>query len=66
MTQRSAQLRAHQQNIERYQRLLNSNLSEVELQFVEQRLSEERFALAMLQFMSSSDAKKNNLPDALQ
>ena len=66
MTQRSAQLRAHQQNIERYQRLLNSNLSEVEMKFVELRLSEERFALAMLQFMSSSNEKKNNLPDALQ
>jgi hypothetical protein len=45
-------LQAHQRNIERYEKLLKSKLNATELRFVEQRLSEERFALAMLQFMS--------------
>ena len=52
MNGRINRLRAHQRNIDRYQGLLKSGLSDIELRFVEQRLSEERFALAMLQFMS--------------
>jgi hypothetical protein len=56
-------LRAHQGNIDRYQGLLKSSLSEIELRFVEQRLSEERLALAMLQFMSPSNSSdKDDLP----
>jgi hypothetical protein len=55
MNERIARLRAHQRNIDRYEGLLRSTLSEVELRFVEQRLSEERLALAMLQFMSPSN-----------
>jgi hypothetical protein len=49
-------LQAHQNNIERYQGLLNTKLSEVELRFVERRLSEERFAIEMLRFMSRENA----------
>jgi hypothetical protein len=55
MNERIARLRAHQRNIDRYEGLLRSTLSEIELRFVEQRLSEERLALAMLQFMSPSN-----------
>ena len=65
MNERIARLRAHQRNIDRYQGLLKSSLSEIELRFVEQRLSEERLALVMLQFMSPSNSfNKDDLPDA--
>ena len=43
-----ARLRAHQQNIERYQRLLKTKLTDLESKFLEKRLSEERFLMAML------------------
>jgi len=36
---------AHRKNIERYQRLLKTYLTDVERRFVEQRLAEERAAL---------------------
>jgi hypothetical protein len=37
-----------QQNIERYQRLLKTELTELETEYLEKRLSEERFWMAML------------------
>jgi len=40
MSERIARLRAHQNNIDRYEGLLRSTLSAIELRFVEQRLSE--------------------------
>jgi hypothetical protein len=40
MNERIARLRAHQRNIDRYEGLLRSTLSTMELRFVEQRLSE--------------------------
>lgn len=49
---RIARLRAHQKNIERYQSLLKTKLSEVETKFLERRLSEERFSVAMLDCMA--------------
>jgi hypothetical protein len=52
MDERIARLRAHQSNVERYQRLLKTKLSDLESQYLEKRLSEERFAIAMLDFMS--------------
>ena len=52
MKDRIARLRAHKQNIDRYQSLLATNLSELELQFLQKRLSEERIALAMIEEMS--------------
>ena len=61
MSERVNRLRSHQRNIDRYQGLLKSGLSDVELRFVEQRLSEERFALAMLQFMNGSTKMKGVL-----
>jgi hypothetical protein len=39
-----AHLRAHVSNISRYRRLLKTNLSELERQFLERRLREEMFA----------------------
>lgn len=67
MEEKIARLRAHQCNIDRYEGLLKSKLSAVELRFVERRLSEERFALALLQFMSpSTSSTEIEIPDALQ
>jgi hypothetical protein len=54
MNERIARLRTHQKNIEQYQSLLKTNLNDVEVQFLEKRLSEERLAIAMLQFMGPS------------
>lgn len=56
MNDRLARLHTYQRNIDRYERLLESNLSAIELRFVERRLSEERFALAMEQFLSPSNS----------
>jgi hypothetical protein len=54
METKVVQLRAHQKNIDRYEGLLQTKLSEVERQCIEKRLSEERLAMTMLQFMSPS------------
>ncbi|MGY4626270.1 hypothetical protein [Bradyrhizobium sp. USDA 4486] len=43
-----ARIRAHRNNIFRYRRLLKTRLSDLERQFIERRLSEERAALAAL------------------
>jgi hypothetical protein len=66
MNEKIARLRTHKQNIDRYEGLLKSALSEIELRFIEQRLSEERLALAMLQFMSPIDSKEDDHPGAPQ
>jgi hypothetical protein len=50
---RTVQLRTHQKNIDRYENMLKTELSDVERQFVQKRLSEERFTIALLQFMSA-------------
>ena len=52
MDERIARLRTHQRNIDRYQGLLRTKLSELESQFLERRLSEERQALATLVFLT--------------
>ena len=52
MTDRIARLRNHELNIERYQDLLKTRLSDIEQHYIEKRLSEERFSVAMLQFMA--------------
>jgi hypothetical protein len=48
--------------------LLETNLSEVERQYIEKRISEERLAMAMLQFMSPASAGQRGtiLPGALE
>jgi len=53
-----ARLRAHQQNIERYERLLKTQLTELEAKFLQKRLWEERFWMAML-------TKDRDVPAAL-
>jgi hypothetical protein len=40
-----ARLRAHDTNINRYRRLLRTNLSDLERQFIERRLNEEEAAI---------------------
>jgi hypothetical protein len=58
MDERSARLHSHQKNIDRYQGLLKTKLSEAEKQYFERRLSEERIAIAMLDVLSPSAASK--------
>lgn len=43
-----ARLRAHRDNIERYRRLLETNLTELEREYVERRLWEEQSSLSTL------------------
>jgi hypothetical protein len=50
MDEKIARLSVHLRNIHRYQNLLKTELTEIELQFLERRLSEERFAAAKLHF----------------
>ena len=52
METRIVQLRTHQKNIDRYEGLLETKLSEVERLYIEKCVSEERFAIAILQFTS--------------
>ena len=54
METRIVQLRTHQKNMSRYENMLKAELTDVERQFVQRRLSEERFTIALLQFMSPS------------
>jgi hypothetical protein len=56
MDEREARLRGHEQNISHYKSILKTRLTEVEMHFVERRLAEERFKIAMLEFMSPSHA----------
>jgi hypothetical protein len=51
---RTVQLRTHQKNIDRYENMLKTELTDRDRQFVQRRLSEERFTIALLQFMSPS------------
>jgi hypothetical protein len=46
--QQLARLRAHSSNIQRYRYLLQTNLTELERQFVERRLTEEQSNLTSL------------------
>jgi len=47
-------------------RLLKTKLSEAEVHYIEERLSEERFSVAMLQFMSPTNqdfGERSNRPE---
>ena len=55
MDERDARLRAHQQNIDRYEGLLKTRLNDVERHYLERCLSEERFAIRMLDFKAGYD-----------
>jgi hypothetical protein len=51
MNARIERLRTHQANIDRYESMLGTDLTTTERQFVEQRLSEERLGMALVQCM---------------
>ena len=51
MEKRIVQLRTHQKNISRYENMLKTELTDLERQFVQKRLSEERFTIALLQYL---------------
>jgi hypothetical protein len=53
MEERITRLRAHLSNIDRYQSLLKTKLSDAEQQYLEKRLAEERFAITALNFTSA-------------
>jgi hypothetical protein len=61
-------LSVHQKNIERYEHLLETQLSEIERQYIDKRISEERLAMATLQLMSPASAgqRGTSLPGALE
>jgi hypothetical protein len=64
METRIVQLRTHKKNIDRYEGLLETKLSEVERLYIEKCVSEERLAIAMLDLMSPSPASKGiTVPD---
>jgi hypothetical protein len=65
MDERIARLRTHQKNIDRYQGLLRTKLSELESQFLERRLSEERQALATLEFLTPRLNTETKAPEGL-
>ena len=48
METRAVQLRTRQANVERYENMLKTVLIDLERQFVQKRVSEERLAIAML------------------
>jgi hypothetical protein len=60
MNERIARLRTRQKNVERYQSLLKTKLNDLEVEFLEKRLSEERLAIAILRFMGPSGASKGD------
>lgn len=66
MDEKIARLRAHQRNIDRYQRLLETKLSELESKYLERRLSEERFWVAMLGGPSDASSNECDLQAALE
>lgn len=60
--ERLARLRAHESNINRYNRLLKTNLSELERGFLKQRLAEEKSAVARLTQADHLDEGDSCLP----
>ena len=62
MEERITRLRAHLRNIDRYQSLLKTKLSDAEQRYLESRLSEERFAITTLKF-TSSEIKAYDRPE---
>lgn len=58
-----ARLKVHLGNIERYENLLKTRVSEIEAKYLERRLSEERLATVILRFTSApSDESKGHYP----
>jgi hypothetical protein len=65
MDERIVRLLVHQKNIERYQSLLKTKLSEFQTHYFEARLSEERFAITLLGFITPPP-REDDLPNTLQ
>jgi hypothetical protein len=64
-----ARLQTHRNNIHRYRRLLGTQLSELERQYLERRLSEEQTAIEMLSTifplkLGAVNAPRGPSPDA--
>jgi hypothetical protein len=55
--QQLARLRTHRSNIQRYRNLLKTNLTEIERQFVQRRLTEEQSNLERLAISLPSDLR---------
>jgi hypothetical protein len=54
-------------NIDRYQALLTTNLSDIETEYVTRKLTEEQFALSIMQSMDQSDpSSEEMLHDKIQ
>ena len=62
--EKAARLRAHNNNIIRYRRLLETDLSDLERGFIERRLSEERSAMKSLANHPVSGGRDWNSPPA--
>jgi len=61
MDERIARLHAHLRNIDRYQNLLKTKLTEVEVQILEKCPSEGRFAIAMPHVSPSVQSSGHNI-----
>jgi len=59
MVARFALIQAHDDSIRRYQRLLNTRLTDLEREFIESRISEER---STLQSIREGRGEVNSLP----
>jgi hypothetical protein len=66
MDEKTAALLRTQKNIARYQKLLKFSLSKAEANFLERRLAEERFALAIMDCMSPIPSKASDFRRALE
>ena len=60
--QQLARLRTHRSNIQRYRNLLQTNLTELERQFVEKRLIEEQSNLESLATSLPNDFRGSKAP----
>jgi hypothetical protein len=66
MEERIARLRTHQKNIDRYQGLLlKVALNRIEMEFLERRLSDERLAMAKLEFFLTQIEQERPLKGGL-
>ena len=53
--QQAARIRAHKQNLDRYCRLLATELTDLERQFLQRRIAQERLELERLEAQANSD-----------
>ena len=62
MDDKFALLRTHRNNIDRYRRLLKTQLTELERRFIEKRLSEEEAAMDQVAAATFPASFKNPMP----